>query len=159
MSLLFLFYGALAALAFWATYRDEYLRWIGVWLCLGWVASNVLDFSHVSVPDRIGPYTGIEVMVATAAAWAIFRRSRLLTFIMMFNLLSIAANIGLALNFPSDERQIYLWKVTTNLCFAGECLFAFGIGVGHGYRIGRFRRWFSLRGRAASVGVAKEGDR
>lgn len=158
MSLLFLLYGILAALAFWATCRDEYLRWIGLWLVAGWGFSNMLDFSRYPVPGRVGPYTAIEIMVAVAASWALIARSRWLIGILVFNLISIAANIGLALNYPPTDYQIYLWKSATNLCFAAECLFAVGIGVGHGFRTGRFRRWFFLRREPAETSAAKGAD-
>lgn len=157
MSLIFLIYGVLAAAAFWATCRDEYLRWLGLWLLGGWILSNILYFGHVPAADRVGPYTATEIMVAVAAAWAMAERTKWLTAILAFNLVSIAANIGLALNYPPDQRQIYLWAVTTNLCFAGECLFAFGIGVGHGFGTGRFRRWFYIRSDAPASGASREG--
>lgn len=158
MSLLFLVYGSLAALAFRMTCRDEYLRWLGLWLVIGWGLSNILDFGHVPVAGRIGPYTGIEIMVAVAAAWALAERSYWLVAILCFNLLSLAANIGLAINFPADQRQIYLWKATTNLCFAGECLFAFGIGLANEFRSGRIDHWFFVRRHVASPSANTESD-
>lgn len=158
MSLLFLLYGIFGASAFWATCRDDYLRWIGLWLIVGWAASNILDFNHYPVADRVGPYTAIEIMVAVATSWALVERSRWLIAILIFNLISIAANIGLALNYPATDRQVYLWKATTNLCFAAECLFAFGIGVAHGLRTGRIRRWFFLRRSPAETGTAKGAE-
>lgn len=158
MSLIFLIYGALAVAAFWATCRDEYLRWLGLWLLGGWMLSNILYFGNVRVSDRIGPYTATEIMVAVAAAWAMAERTRWLTAILVFNLISIAANIGLAINYPPDDRQIYLWSVTTNICFGAECLFAFGIGVFHGFGTGRFHRWFFLRGGAVAPSATEETE-
>lgn len=148
-------FGTLAALAFLATCRDEYLRWTGLWLVAGWLISNVLFYGHVTPSQRVGPYTAIEIMVAVAATWALAERSRWLIAILCFNLISIAANIGLAVNFSPNQQQIYWWDVTTNLCFTGECLFAFGIGVAHG--VGRFRRRVFIRGGAAQSGAPHSG--
>lgn len=156
MMLVFI-YGSLAALALWATCRDEYLRWIGFWLVGGFVLSNILFFSGVSASQRIGPYTAIEIMVAVSATWAAAARTRWLIAIIVFNLLSIAANIGLAANFPPTPRQIYLWELTTNMCFAAECLFAFGIGTAHGLRTGHFNSWVRLRRHPAQPDAARQG--
>lgn len=154
--ILFFIYASLAVLALWATCRDYYLRWLGLWLVGGWLLSNALFFGHVPPSDRVGPYTAIEIMVAVAATWAMPERSYWLIAILCFNLVSIAANIALAINFPPEWRQIYWWDVTTNMCFVGECLFAFGIGVAHGFRTGLFRRWFLVGGAAASSGLDAE---
>lgn len=140
--MLAIIYGALAITAFWATWRDEDLRWIGVWLVGGWALSNMVA-ELAPVTYRPGPYTLIEMMVATAAycAWGIHRKHRYawaLVAIVIFNTASIALNIAFAWSFPPEWRQIHVFEVGTNLCFAAECLLATGVGVADGYRTGRF---------------------
>lgn len=151
------FYGSLALLALWATWRDFDLRWIGAWLVAGYVLSNALFFT-VAVAHRVGPYSFIEVMVAVTAmsAWT-EHRYRALIGIVVFNLASIGANIAFAVHFPPSQRQIFLWEVTTNICFAAECLIATGVGIAHGYRTGRFSRRLRDSGIDAQPDAAREG--
>lgn len=147
--MLFLAYGFLALLAFWACARDRDLFWIGAWLLGGWGISNLLDW-YAPASSAPGPYTLIEIMVLTAVycAWVEHRRIGLVL-IAIASTASIAANVAFAAIFSPSSRQIYLWEATTNMTFAAECLFAFGVGVAHGYRTGRFPRWSRLRGDGA----------
>lgn len=155
-----LFYGLLAALAMWATWHDEDLRWIGLWLVFGWLLSNLLFFS-VPVIHRPGPYTFIEMMVALSAycAWGVHagrRYSKALVAIVVTNLVSIGFNIGFASSFPPVYRQIHLFEIGTNICFGIECVLAFGSGIADGYRIGRFYRWPHFRSSIAQRNARKE---
>lgn len=158
MLLPLLLYGALAALALWATWRDIDLRWVGLWLAGGFISSNVLFFS-VPIFARVGPYTFIEVLVAVAAmgAW-LEHRYRALAVLVAVNLVSIGFNVVFALNDPPSRWQIYLWEVSTNLCFATECLLAIGVGIAHGYRTGRFSRRLHLRRHDAQPDIVREGE-
>lgn len=146
--MLFLAYGSLALLAFWACMRDRDLVWIGAWLVGGWAISNLMDWYAPPIAAP-GPYTLIEMMVLTAVycAWAEHRpRYRWpLTGIAICNTASIAANVAFAANFPPIRQQIYLWEGTVNMIFAAECLLAIGVGVADGVRTGRFAGWPRLR--------------
>lgn len=138
-------YGSMAALAIWATYWDEDLRWVGFWLGTGCIVSNIFYFS-APLTARPGPYTLIEIMVALAAycAWA-SREYRALIAVVAINLLSIMFNIWFAaIGAHPNKYQGEVFVVGTNLCFAAECFLTLGIGVAHGYRIGRFRRRLRL---------------
>lgn len=152
-----LFYGSLALFAMWATWRDFHLRWVGAWLVAGFVLSNALFFT-VPIEHRVGPYSFIEVMVAvtTMSAWT-EHRYRALIALVAFNLASIGANIAFAVYFPPSRQQIFLWEVTTNICFAAECLIAAGVGIAHGYRTGRFSRRLFPRRRDAQPDAVREG--
>jgi hypothetical protein len=115
-------------------------------LAAGFVVSNLLYSHHVPPTDRLGPYTLIEIVVAIGATGALFKQgSWALVAIIFLNLISISANIALALNIPPNVQQIYAWNVTTNLCFAGECALATWVGLSNGYRSGRFDRWLPAR--------------
>jgi hypothetical protein len=159
------FYGALACLAVWSTWsrlapwrgRDD-LWTIGAVLMLGFAASNILK-ATIPIMDQAGPFSFIEVIIAVTAfyVWSL-QRSRLLIALVGLNLASIGANIAFALNFPPTGQQIFLWEVTTNVCFAGECLLASWLGIAHGYRTGRFVRRVRLGGRAAQPDAAREGQ-
>jgi hypothetical protein len=151
-----IFYGVLALIAFLATLRDPDLLWIGAWLLGGWAISNYL---HATMPvtELVGPYSMIEFMVlyATSIAWGTHRRYWPLLIIGALNLVSIAVNIGFSRNFPPTGRQIYLWELTTNLCFAGQCLLATGVGIFDGFRVGRFNRLSDLWKRAVAAYAAR----
>lgn len=153
-----LFYGSLAALALFATWRDIDMFWVGLWLALGFVASNIM-FASMVVRDLPGPYTFIEVMVAVAAvaAWTSHRYRGLIALVAV-NLTSIGFNVVYALNRPPTPYQDYLWVVATNACFAAECLIVAGVGIAHGYRTGRFSRRLRLRRGTASPSVARERE-
>lgn len=142
MLLLLAFYGSLAALSMWSTCRDRDLVWLGAALVGGWAVSNALFFL-TPITWRPGPYSVIELLVFYAAgiAWAEDKRRRWPLLILAgINVLSIAANVAFSANFDPTPRQIYLWELTTNLCFAAECLIATWVGLADGYRSGRFGR-------------------
>lgn len=152
-------YGVLACVAMWATWRNFELFWVGFWLVFGWAASNLL-FAYAPVEARPGPYTVIEMMVALAAFCAFAEhRYKALIGVVMFNVASIAINVAFATLSDPDQRQIYLYEVTTNLCWAGQCLLAAGVGVAHGRRTGRFPHWPLVRRDAAQPDAAREADR
>lgn len=153
-----LFYGALAGVALWATCRDLDLGWVGVWLFLGFIGSNVM-FATMPVRDLPGPYTFIEVMVAVAAvaAWTCLRYRALIA-VVAVDLISIGFNVVYALNRPPTPYQDWFWVVATNACFATECLIVAGLGIAHGYRTGRFTRRLRRRRHVASSGVARERE-
>lgn len=156
--MLFLVYGLLAWLAFWACLRDRDLFWIGLWLLGGWGISNLLDwYAPASVAP--GPYTLIEIMVLTAAycAWVEHRPRYVwpLIAIAICNTASIVANVAFAMNYPPTGRQIYLWEWTTNMTFGAECLLAFGVGVADRVRTGRLARWPRLRRDRAEPDAAR----
>src|SRR5687768_3754140 len=94
--ILIVFYGALAALAVWATWKDEDLRWIGWMLAGGFVLSNILYFT-APVTARPGPYTLIEILVALAAycAWGA-TGYRVLVALVAVNLASVGLNVAFA---------------------------------------------------------------
>lgn len=153
-----IFYGSLAALALWATWRDRELVWIGFWLVGGFLISNVLFFL-ATLEWRPGPYSVIEVMVFFAAmmAWAEERRLRWPLLILCgVNVLSIAATVAFAATIAPNRSQIFLWELTTNICFAVECLLATWVGVADGYRTGRFARVPRSDGRVVAPDAARE---
>lgn len=173
MTLLIVF-GALAALAAYATLGDEDLRWIGFWLVIGFILSNVLHAS-MSVDYLPGPYSLIEFMVllATALAWDSHRncwpmwpirqvqfvRCWPLVLLAGINILSICINIAFSALYLPTRQQIYVFELTTNLCFTAECLLAIGVGVSDGLRNGRFARLSGLwrRNMASNVTRTKSG--
>lgn len=132
------FYGSLAGLALWATWHDFDLLAVGVALAFCFVISNIIGLT-VAVANQPGPYSAIQILIAAMAvqAWG-EHRSRKLIALVCVSLASVGANIAFVLNFPPDQRQIFLWELTTNMCFAGECLLASWMGIAHGYRVGRF---------------------
>lgn len=158
MSLIFAAYGLLAGLALWATCRDEYMRWLGLWLMGEWLLSNILVFGGVPAQDRIGPYSMLQIMIAIAAAWGLRDRSRWLIGVLLVCVVYFSANIALALEKHPDPRQIYLWIVTTNLAFAVQCLLAFGIGVAQRARTGHFGSWLVPDRQTSSMGAQGEAS-
>lgn len=158
LALSFSFYGALTALAVWATWKDEDLRWIGWMLAAGFCLSNILFFS-VPIIAWPGPYTMIEVLIALTAycAWGA-TGYRLLIVLVAFNLASLGITVNFAAaGFEPTGQDITVFVVGTNLCFTVECLLALSVGIAHGYRTGRFRRWFLPGRRAAQPNAAREG--
>jgi hypothetical protein len=157
MMLALVFYGALAALAVWATWKDEDLRWIGWMLAAGYVVTNILYFT-VPITAHSGPYTLIEVLVALAAycAWGA-TGYRLLIALVAVNLASIGITVNFAAAGADPSRyQIFVFVVGTNICFAVECFLTLGVGIAHGYRTGRFRLRF--RRRPPQPNAAREGE-
>lgn len=153
-----IFYGCLAALAFWATWRDRDLIWLGFWLVFGYLISNALFFL-APLDWRPGVYSVIEVMVFFAAsmAWYVEKRHRWQLLILCWaNILSIAATVAFAATITPNPRQIFLWELTTNICFAVECLLATWVGVADGYRTGRFVRLPRSDGRAVAPDAARK---
>ncbi len=143
---LFLLFGLCAVIVGAATCRDQQTFALGAAMVLGFAVSNALYFFRFAPLDRVGPYTLIEILVAFGAMIALFQRgSWALVAVIALNLISISANIALALNIPPNVQQIYAWNVTTNLCFVGECAFATWVGLSNGYRAGRFDRWLPHR--------------
>lgn len=172
--ILLIFFGTLALLAVWATRGDEDLRWIGVCLFIGYALSNAL---HATMPVSAmpGPYSLIEILVLLATSiawdahrncWPLFRirgveimRCWPLLVLGGVNILSICINIAFASLSPATLRQIFVFELTTNICFMVECLLATGAGVANGLRIGRFRRLSGLWIRivAPNAGRTKNG--
>ena len=158
--ILFYLFGICAILAFAATCLDRDTRWLGAWLLLGFIISNLLYFGGVPPLDRVGPYTLIEIMVAFGALFALVKQlSWALVMIIFLNLISIGANIALALQIVPDGRQIYAWNLTTNLCFAGECALATWVGLSNGFRVGRFDRWLRPRRDVVSARRSHNGGK
>ena len=159
---LLVFYGSLTALAVWATWRDENLRWIGVALLTSWAASNFTWFL-LSVVSRPAIYTMTEmfVMVSAYMAWEMRRpgpkSDQLLLALIAVSTLSTMANVALARVGKPTFAQIHLHELATNICFALECLIVAGVGVADGYRTGRFARWGSARRSAAQPDAASRG--
>lgn len=152
-------YGLLALLAMWATARDFDLFWVGFWLLAGWLCSNLIFFL-APIEARAGPYTLIEMMVALAAYCGfVEHRSKWLIGILGLNAVSIAINVAFAAVSDPDHRQINLYEVTTNMCFAAQCLLAISVGVGHGRRTGRFTRWPLVRRHPVEQGAARQERR
>lgn len=155
---LLIFYGILAACAMWATWRDDDLRWIGLWLAAGWALSNIV-FATLPPVARPGPFSFVEMMVALAAYLAFAEHKyRALIGIVALNVASISANIAFAAINDPVWRQIHLYEVTVNLCFAAQCLVTFGVGVAHGRRTGRFHRWPLVRRGVAQPDAAREAE-
>lgn len=153
------FYGTLAVLALWATWRDEDLRWIGWMLAVGYGLSNILFFM-VPVAAWPGPYTMIEILVALFAycAWGA-TGYRALIVLVVFNLVSVGINVNFAAaGFEPSQYETMVFVVGTNICFAAECLLTLGVGIAHGYRTGRFHRRFHLRRHAPQPNAAREGE-
>jgi len=153
---LLLLYGGLAFMAVLATIRDEDLRWIGLWLLAGFALSNFLH-ARVNVTDLPGPYSLIEfmVLVAVGVAWDNHRKYWALLVLAGINILSICINIGFGTTFPPSKQQIYLFELTTNICFAAECLLAIGVGLADGLRNGRFAPLSRFWERAVAPHVAR----
>jgi hypothetical protein len=154
-----IFYGTLAVLALWATWHNEDLRWIGWMLVTGFCLSNILFFT-APITVRPGPYILIEILVALAAycAWGA-TEYRALIVLVAFNLASIGVNLTFAAGGPNPSpHNIFVFVAATNFCFATECLLALGVGIAHGYRVGRFHRRFHLRRHAPQPNAAREGE-
>ena len=140
--ILTVFYGSLAFIALYATWRDRDLVWLGWALVGGWAVSNALFFL-TPLSWRPGPYSVIELLVlyAAALAWMVDKRARWQLLILAgVNVLSITANVAFSATYSPNARQIYVWELATNLCFAAECLIATWVGIADGYRSGRFGR-------------------
>lgn len=154
------FFGALASLAVWATWADEDLRWVGLMLAIGFGLSNAMFFAGVPVQVWPGPYTMIEVLVALTAyvAWG-STGYRALIVLVGFNLASVGANLVFAAQgFYPSRWEMLVFVVATNVCFMAECLLALGVGIAHGYRVGRFNWRFPFPGRTLQPDVAREGE-
>lgn len=145
MILALAFYGSLAALALWATWRESDLRWIGLALGFSYAASNAIWFFG-EIGNRAGVYTMCEIFIALAAymAWE-EHRYRMLAVLGAISAVSIAANIAFAWHDTPTSAQVYMHEVVTNICFALECIVTTGIGVWHGVGAGRFHRWIGAR--------------
>lgn len=153
---LFLIYGSLAALALWATWHEDDLRWVGIALMLSFTVSNVVWY--VGTPaDRPGIYTMLEIFVAVMAftAWGMTRHSALIGLVIL-NALSIVANIAFAMKLHPIREQINTYEQITNAIYVLECLVATGVGLRHGTGIGRFNHWTWRRdGVGTSDGVGQ----
>lgn len=152
------FYGGLAGMAVWATWHDFDLKPVGIALAFCYIVTNLIGLT-VPVPSQPGPYSAIQILIAAMAvhAWGEHRSRRLIALVCV-SLASVGANIAFVLNFPPDQRQIFLWELTTNMCFAGECLLASWLGIAHGYRIGRFAHRVRLDRGLAQPDAAREID-
>lgn len=152
-------YATFAALALWGTWADDDLRWVGLFLVVSFLTSNWMH-AQMAVTSLPGPYSMLEVMVllATAIAWGIHRNYWSLVLLAGINVFSICCCVAFAAYFPTGPRQIFLFELTTNLCFAAECLLAAGTGIVHGYRTHRFTRlpWRSGRNLAANANRSTE---
>lgn len=157
--ILLVFFGLLAILAAWSTWHDEDLRWVGLWLLGGFGFSNILhaNFPVTALP---GPYSLIEIMVllAAAIAWDLRRYWPLLV-IGGVNVLSICFNIAFAAHSSPGVRQIFLFELTTNLCFTAECLLAIGTGIYDGLRSGRLAGLSLVRRRNLAPHVAGTAEK
>ena len=157
---LFLGYGALALIALWATWRDTDLVWIGVFLIGGWAVSNLADW-YLPIERQPGPYAVIELLivyVTSLAYMAELRRGRRRWPLLLLGgaaIVSVIATAAFTTQYPPSGRQVYLWKLTTNLCFAAECLFATTTGVIDGYRTGRFASLSRRGGRNLAADAAR----
>lgn len=134
-------FAAFTTLAVWSTWVDDDLRWVGVWLLVSYGAANWMH-AEMHVSGLPGPYAMIEVMIllATAVAWDSHRRYWGLVVLGGLNILSICVCIAFAAEKPIVPRHIFVFELTTNICFAAECLLAIGAGIADGYRTGRFNR-------------------
>lgn len=152
-------YGGLAAAAAGTTWHDSCLRWVGFWLLVTFLTSNALWYFGVVPQDRTGVYTCLQVMlsVATVCAWDVYQR-RILVPLVGLAALSVCSNIAFAAIVSPVWRQIHTWEVTTNLCFAAECLLAIWGGVSHGRKLGHFLRWPLSYRAPASVHAHTESD-
>lgn len=161
-------FAALAGAAFRATHREPDLFWLGAWLVLGFLGSNVvhfaaLEYAKVPVLWKPGPYTFFEIMVAVAASCAlvVHRHDRRMYWglvgILCCNVLSICANFAIGwigTNNVPDPRQVFLFELTTNLTFGLECLLATGVGIVSSGRPVHFGPWPHRRRTSAAAGAA-----
>jgi peptidoglycan/LPS O-acetylase OafA/YrhL len=138
---LFLFYGALAVIALLSTLRDTDLIWVGLFLVGGWAVSNVLDW-HTPITWQPGPYAVIELLIIYVASLAYFADRRRWPLLLLGGaaIVSIISTAAFSAQYQPAPGSVYVWKLTTNLCFAAECLFATWVGIADGYRTGRFVR-------------------
>ncbi len=157
MALLAVF-GALTALTLWSTWRDSELRWVGLWLAASFIVSNILH-AKMHVMSLPGPYSMLELMVliAAAIAWDARRTHWPLVLLAGISVFSICANVAFAAEYRPGPQQIYVFELTTNLCFVAECLLASVTGLADGFRTGRFRRLSRLRGRNMAANAAIPG--
>jgi NADH:ubiquinone oxidoreductase subunit K len=154
--MLSVFFGALAGLVAFATWRDGDLRPIGLTLAVGFVISNALYF-FAPLAMWPGPYTMIEMTIALFAycAWGIIRDRKLIALVCV-NLISVAFNINFALEgFEPSRDAGFIFVFGTNVCFVVECLLASSVGIAHGAC--RFRWRIPFRRRAAQRHAAREG--
>lgn len=154
------FYGAFAVSAFCATFRDPDLVWVGGWLVGSYLISNLLwiaqHYGFATNSDKPGIYTMLEVLIAVATycAWGRYRCLALVALVGV-NALSICANIAFASIMMPNPRQVFAWELTTNICFALECILATVSGVTHGSRAGRFAHWPFIGRPAADANAAR----
>jgi NADH:ubiquinone oxidoreductase subunit K len=154
--MLLVFFGLLAGLAVFATWRDSDLRPIGLALAAGFAVSNALHFL-APVVARPGPYTMIEMTIALFAycAWGVHGGRKLIALVCV-NLISVAFNINFALEgFEPSSSAAYIFVLGTNLCFVVECLLALSVGIAHGAC--RFRWRLPVRRPSAQRHAAREG--
>lgn len=140
-----IFYSLFAASALAACWHNHDLRWLAYALLGGWAVSNLAVYSGIQAADRVGIYTTIEMVVSVASfmAWSA-RRNRWLIAVVIVCTMSIIANLAFASILEPKPRQVWLWEVTTNVCFALECVLATGAGLSDGLWLCRFRRWSGL---------------
>lgn len=144
--ILFAFYGTLAAFALWACWADRDLRWLAFTLAGSFTASNAVWFLGTT-EMRPTVYSLCEVVILIFAflAWRTTGYRALIALVVV-SILSIGANIGFASITEPRLENINTYEVLTNICYAAECVIAFGTGIADGLRTNRFSagasRWW-----------------
>ena len=116
------FYAGLAVAACVASWRNVELRPVGVAVVVSLAASNA---AHWWLPamERPAAYTVAEATVLSMAFLAhVCGASRLLVAIVAVSIVSIGLNIRMTTIDAPTLEQIRGWEVSTNVCFAAECL-------------------------------------
>lgn len=145
MALALIFYASLAGFALWTCWPNHDLRCVGFALIGSYLASNAVWFlGEPHMRPMIFSLCEVVIMAMAFLAWRA-ASYRSMVQLVIVSLISIGANIVFASIISPEPRQIFSFEVTTNLCFAAECLIATGTGIHE-------RRWLDhirarLRGR------------
>jgi len=147
---LWLAFGALALAASVASWRDLDLRPVGIAVVASWIVSNAAHW-YLSPLERPAAYTVAEAMVLSTAFLAhVCGAGRMTVAIVAVCTVSIGLNLYTTRFDTMTLSQINWWEISTNLCFAAECLLVITLGL---YE--RSRSWLATgRGRAALHGRA-----
>lgn len=120
-----LFYGSLALVALWFTWRDPDLRVIGWSLIVSWTVSNAIKLGDMPEDAIPGIYTMLEIIIALMAFVAWHGRHFMGPLcIVIFCIISVTSNVVYASILDKTYPAIHLHEIVTNILFALECLAA-----------------------------------
>jgi hypothetical protein len=138
-SLVYLAFACAAFAMTWGSSEpDADLRLVGAALAVSWLLSNAWSVTMPKAPHELKAtlYTVIEIAVAlTAMGVTLHRLCWLMIAVVSVAAFSCSANVIYAITPSPAWSQTHLHEVSTNICFALECVLA----VWAGWRIRRER--------------------